>query len=124
MSTFAFYRPKGIPGAYVVGIELILLPTESAHILLRPSYRNHVQQQLPVQERGSDDGNHIQWYCVEQLVIGDSIHIQINDRRLLPYQLTTYSANSIGFRQEDIPYSMVNNLLTTIHYGVVNLRSR
>ena len=33
-STFAFYRPRGIAGTYVVGIQLDLRPTETVRTIV------------------------------------------------------------------------------------------
>lgn len=123
-SVFAFYRPRGIAGTYVVGIQLDLLPTEEALIIVTLVRNPIADRQEPLKQVTLQEGVRRQLYRIEQLIIGDMITIQIKDSQLFPYQRTMYTATEQGFTKTDIPFEVWNHATRSNHnYGVILLHT-
>src|SRR6266567_4263265 len=108
MPSVFFYRARGVPGAYVVGIQLDLLPTESARVSVasvRVPNNSGVCNPLST-KNGHAEEEQRQLYRIEQLVIDDTITIHIEDRQLIPFQTTIFTATSDGFTKTDVPYQL------------------
>jgi len=122
-SIFAFYRARGISGAYVVGIQLDLMTTESARVgVVSRSGPGHYGQQEPIKKGAHQEGYYRHVYRIEQLVIGDIITIQINDHQLLPCQTTVYTATRSGFTETEVPFRLWQHETQSNHdFGVISL---
>src|SRR2546429_2790639 len=98
-SFFAFYRARGVPGAYVVGIQLDLLPTESVQVYCGQNLQHPTRKTQNIQEGGQRE-----LYRIAQITLGNAIYIQIQDKQLLPFQRTMYTATLDGFTITDVTY--------------------
>jgi len=112
-SVFAFFRARGIAGSYVVGIQLDILPTESASVAIKYHYGDyHWQTSINKEhEKGCR-----QLYRIEPIGIGDIILIHIRDTQLRPWQSIKYTAVLDGFTISKDSYFEDSH-----DYGVITL---
>src|SRR5437588_443387 len=104
-SFFAFYRARGVPGAYVVGIQLDLLPTEEVEVSVMP-YGGNCHWQEPI--RTVQEETKRELYRIEKIGVNDTIIIDIHDRKLIPFQRTTHRATKDGFCRQHIAYKYLH----------------
>lgn len=103
-SIFSYYRPRGIRGNYIVAILLDLAGTETATVNVarqRGTNCGHCGVQTPRIEqhavnpaRTMIETGERRWelYRIDQMIVGDSITVQVQDRDVIPYQETQYIA--------------------------------
>jgi hypothetical protein len=138
-STFAYYRPRGVKGNFIVAIVLDLLETETATVNVarqRGTNCGHCGVQTPRIERNEvnparrmDEGQERRWelYRIDQLIVGDSLTIRIQDKDVIPYQETCYQAAfqscseynkycQDGFTTREQPFRMNN-----VGFGIIAL---
>src|SRR5260370_10675087 len=121
-STFAFYRPRGVPHNYIVEITLDLLPTETADVSVgrtRPTGYNcgscghqhptHTHSTTTVEK--TRKAGRVETYEIgsrpqEPIIIGDSITIAVRDDNVVPVQHLVYTATANGFTCVAQPFSI------------------
>ncbi len=103
-SIFSYYRPRGIRGNYIVAILLDLLESETATVSVartRGTNCGHCGVQKPNIEQRSvspartmNERHARRWelYRIDQMIVGDSITIQVRDKDVIPHQETVYAA--------------------------------
>lgn len=120
-SVLAFYRPRGIAGTYVVGLQLDLRSTESVHVGVMAKAHLHYGSPFAEEVEKEQDGGKRRLYRIEKLLVGDVITIRIEDKELYPFQTTIFTATPYGFQRTDehctlsFPYEEPRN------FGVVIL---
>ena len=125
-STFAFYRPRGVPRNYLVEITLDPQPTEKdppfeftvsvAHV--RTYNCGYCGTQSPshthtttTMERSKKTGG-VEVYEIgsgkhpEPMIIGDTITIEVRDPRIVPVQRLVYTASENGFTCTSQPFTI------------------
>ena len=129
-SIFAYYRPRGVKGNYIVAILLDLLESEIATISVARQrdancghcgvQRPYVEQHAVSPARKMDEGQERRWelFKINHLISGDKITIQIKDKDVIPYQETIYWARMDCFFAAPQCF-----LMNHTNYGVIDLNS-
>ncbi len=125
-STFAFYRPRGVPRNYLVEIALDPQPSEkdppfefTVSVAHNRTYNcGYCGTQSPshthtttTMERSMKTGG-VEVYAVgsgkhpEPMIIGDTITIEVRDPRIVPVQRLVYTASENGFTYTPQPFTI------------------
>jgi hypothetical protein len=140
-SVFGYSRPRGIRGNYIVAIVLDLADTETATVNVarqRDTNCGYCGVQTPRIERKNvnpartmTETGERRWelYRIDQIVVGDKITLQVQDRDCVPHQETIFIAYADIHNTSHITVSTVDGFLAheqeyrmnNINFGVIKL---
>src|SRR5438270_2177384 len=108
-SRFSYYRPRGVPGNYIIEVVLDLADTENGEVwVARNRGRNcgHCGKQEPTTVKVSADNGtrHLAQYIIGDFIAGDSITVKIQDENVVPIQETQHIATMRGFTHDLLPF--------------------
>ncbi len=116
-STFAFYRPRGVPRNYIVEITLEKQPDEDITVFVnhnRPENCGHCGHQHPTQTvSGTGTKSQVTYVIGDKshpvpMLPGDTITIEVSVQMVVPKQRLVYTATSDGFTCTSQPFKLTN----------------
>ncbi len=106
-SSFSFFRPRHIPGNYMVTVILELQPSETGRVEVN-RYRNHhcgkCGVQTPAVTNPALHKGKYEIYQIDDIAVGDYIWIYVKDQQVLPEQVTRHRATIHGFEHDQMPF--------------------
>ena len=109
-SRFVYYRPRGVPGNYIVQVVLDLADTETGEVWVarnREYHCGHCGRQAPVtiQAHPASGTSSLVEYIIGNIIADDQITIIIRDENVVPQQETSHTATMRGFYHKALPYT-------------------
>ncbi len=150
VSQFAYYRPRNIPGNYVVEVVLDLKGSETATVNVGRNRSYHcgscgkqtpakvqvspdqreLQASLPTRLRYAFAGvsvahvDRVETYVIGNIIVGDFIEIYIEDHNVIPRQATRHKATELDFTHQVLSYEHNGTIWKVVPLNLIYIIDR
>ena len=126
-SRFSYYRPRGVPGCYIIEVVLDLADTETGEVWVARNREHNCgqcgkQQPTSVQEHAVNGTRQLAQYIIGNFIAGDTITVKIHDEACEPiFQETSHVATMQGFVHELIPFYLNDQVWNKVCLNPIDL---